>query len=455
MVKNLPATRETWVWSLAWEEPLEEGLATHSCVLAWWIPMDWGAGWAIVPGVTKSQTWLRAQTRVTVTSSLSCSVPESGRWCLPRCSAGRGGVCLRPLPLVTVLWEVDILVDSELSVQWGLPKRDAHFGQPHQAAVQRRRRPELCSVDAARRVNWPACHSPLTQHAHSFPLIGPCSCPSLSPLLLHLCLRLLFSSEGAVQTHFSVWGTGTSLSFRFISLLPLSAHGDSEGDIAREPSLRGNHLAWSLLPPAFSPLPFPRVLCFQEPRGPPQARAWALPGSGWSEDPVGLELFRPPEQLQTRLRGPECLGMDPTVGRKSARGAGKQPVSLLVSGFMTGYTSFPLGVSECQWMSVNHEIKEQEGLFSITFLSLSCRLCPVLPHMGQRRPPATRSSFPRKDARPLVQECVSPVKTYLFGPVLLGAKKNKMLCPKHAGQSESFGSTWSWEAVLSTCVCYV
>ena len=103
---------------------------------------------------------------------------------------------------------------------------------------------------------------------------------------------------------------------------------------------------------------------------------------------------------------------------------------------MTGYTSFPLGVSECQWMSVNHEIKEQEGLFSITFSSLTSRLCPVLPHMGQRRPPATSSSFLRKDALPSVQECVSPVKTYLFAPGLLGAKKNKMLCPKHAEQSE-------------------
>ena len=26
MVKNLPATRETWVQSLSWEEPLEEGM---------------------------------------------------------------------------------------------------------------------------------------------------------------------------------------------------------------------------------------------------------------------------------------------------------------------------------------------------------------------------------------------------------------------------------------------
>ena len=40
-VKNLPATQETqetWVRSLGWEDPLEEGMATHSSILAWRIP---------------------------------------------------------------------------------------------------------------------------------------------------------------------------------------------------------------------------------------------------------------------------------------------------------------------------------------------------------------------------------------------------------------------------------
>ena len=35
LVKNLPAMRETWVRSLGWEDPLEEGQATHSSILAW------------------------------------------------------------------------------------------------------------------------------------------------------------------------------------------------------------------------------------------------------------------------------------------------------------------------------------------------------------------------------------------------------------------------------------
>ena len=38
MVKNLPAIRETQVWSLGWEDPLEKGMATHSSILAWRIP---------------------------------------------------------------------------------------------------------------------------------------------------------------------------------------------------------------------------------------------------------------------------------------------------------------------------------------------------------------------------------------------------------------------------------
>ena len=37
-VKNLPATQETQVQSLGWDYPLEEGMATHSSILAWRIP---------------------------------------------------------------------------------------------------------------------------------------------------------------------------------------------------------------------------------------------------------------------------------------------------------------------------------------------------------------------------------------------------------------------------------
>ena len=46
------------VRSLGWEDPLREGMATHSSILAWKIPMDRGAWQATVHRVTKSGTGL-------------------------------------------------------------------------------------------------------------------------------------------------------------------------------------------------------------------------------------------------------------------------------------------------------------------------------------------------------------------------------------------------------------
>ena len=43
MIKNPPAMWETWVRSLGWEDPLEEGMTTCSSIFAWRIPMDRGA----------------------------------------------------------------------------------------------------------------------------------------------------------------------------------------------------------------------------------------------------------------------------------------------------------------------------------------------------------------------------------------------------------------------------
>ena len=56
MVKNLLAMWETWEQSLDWEDSLEEGMATHSSILAWRIPMDRGACWSEVYGLAKSDT---------------------------------------------------------------------------------------------------------------------------------------------------------------------------------------------------------------------------------------------------------------------------------------------------------------------------------------------------------------------------------------------------------------
>ena len=53
-IKNLPAVRETWVQSLGWEDPLVEGMATHSSILAGRIHVDRGPWQATVHGVAKS-----------------------------------------------------------------------------------------------------------------------------------------------------------------------------------------------------------------------------------------------------------------------------------------------------------------------------------------------------------------------------------------------------------------
>ena len=54
MVMKPPAMPETWVRSLGWEDALEEGMATHSSILAWRISMDRGAWWATVHGAQRA-----------------------------------------------------------------------------------------------------------------------------------------------------------------------------------------------------------------------------------------------------------------------------------------------------------------------------------------------------------------------------------------------------------------
>ena len=62
LVKNPPEMWETWDQSLGWEDPLEEGMATQSNILAWKIPMDRGAWQATVHGVTESDMTERLST---------------------------------------------------------------------------------------------------------------------------------------------------------------------------------------------------------------------------------------------------------------------------------------------------------------------------------------------------------------------------------------------------------
>ena len=74
MVKNPPAMQESWIQSLGWEDPLEEGMATHTSILAWRISMDREAWQATVPGVKKSSDTTEQLSIVQHRVNLQCSV---------------------------------------------------------------------------------------------------------------------------------------------------------------------------------------------------------------------------------------------------------------------------------------------------------------------------------------------------------------------------------------------
>ena len=79
MAKNPPAMQETWIQSLGWEDPLEKGMATHSSILAWRIPMDRGAWRATVQGVTVSRTQVKRLSMDTHRCSDLCCTDGQGR----------------------------------------------------------------------------------------------------------------------------------------------------------------------------------------------------------------------------------------------------------------------------------------------------------------------------------------------------------------------------------------
>ena len=80
MVKCLPAMQEIWVWSLGREDPLEEGMATHSSILAWKIPTDGGTWKATVHGAPKSWTQLSYFIRFYTCSHLTLAASEKVRY---------------------------------------------------------------------------------------------------------------------------------------------------------------------------------------------------------------------------------------------------------------------------------------------------------------------------------------------------------------------------------------
>ena len=85
MVKNPPVRWETWAWSLGWEDPLEEGMATHSSILAWRSPMDREALRAAVHRVAESDTTERLSTaqHSTCNNKHKCENKRINVLCLP------------------------------------------------------------------------------------------------------------------------------------------------------------------------------------------------------------------------------------------------------------------------------------------------------------------------------------------------------------------------------------
>ena len=75
MVKNLPAMQEmqaVQVWSLGQENPLEEGMATHSSIFAWRIP------WTEEPGGLQSMESPRVRHDLVTEHSTHTSLADSG-----------------------------------------------------------------------------------------------------------------------------------------------------------------------------------------------------------------------------------------------------------------------------------------------------------------------------------------------------------------------------------------
>ena len=56
MVKNSFVIRETWIWSLGWEDPLEKGTATHSSILAQRMPWTEEPGGLQFTGLKESES---------------------------------------------------------------------------------------------------------------------------------------------------------------------------------------------------------------------------------------------------------------------------------------------------------------------------------------------------------------------------------------------------------------
>ena len=99
MVKNPLAMQETWIRSLGWEDPLKEGMATHSSITAWRIPKDRGAWRATVHGASESDTTEQL-------STVQCIYVKSGVMVLMDLSSGKQWRCSHTKRLVDTVGRI-------------------------------------------------------------------------------------------------------------------------------------------------------------------------------------------------------------------------------------------------------------------------------------------------------------------------------------------------------------
>ena len=101
MVKNLPAVEESWVQSLGQEDPLENGMATHSSILGWRIP------WTEEPGGLQSIGFCKeSDTAERLTVSLfRVVIGLDNAECLAHCTRlVNGASCCNNLRALSVLF---------------------------------------------------------------------------------------------------------------------------------------------------------------------------------------------------------------------------------------------------------------------------------------------------------------------------------------------------------------
>ena len=102
--------------SLVWEDPLEEGMATHSSILAWRIPMDRGAWQAIAHGVTESDT----------TECLSTEI--TAKWVLLPRVCSPGCLCAKSLQLCSTVCDPVDCSPPDSSVHGDSPGKNTGMG---------------------------------------------------------------------------------------------------------------------------------------------------------------------------------------------------------------------------------------------------------------------------------------------------------------------------------------